>query len=77
MSDLDRLAEDYYDGTKLSDDRLEAILKNAPPRTSSARTWYLRLGAIAATLIVGFAVLHTYLVDRDTATRVLDEIAMN
>ena len=77
MSDLEGLTQEYYAGERLSDDRLEAILQGAPPRTSSARTWYMRLGAIAATLIVGFAVLHTYLVERDTATRVLDEIAMN
>ena len=61
MSDLERLTQEYYAGERLSDDRLEAILQGAPPRTSSARTWYMRLGAIAATLIVGFAVLHTYL----------------
>lgn len=77
MTDLEKLTEQYYASTGLSDDRLEAILNNTPAKVSSARTWYIRLTAIAATLIVGFGTLHIYLVERDTATRVLDEIAMN
>jgi anti-sigma factor RsiW len=77
MSDLEKLTKDYYDAARMSDERLDAIVRDTPPRTSSARTWYVRLAAVAATLMVGFGLLHVYLVERDTATRVLDEIAMN
>lgn len=77
MTDLERLLKGYYEEAALSERRVDAILAGAPPRTTPSRVWYMRIAAVAATLLVGFGFLHFYLTERDTATRVLAEIAMN
>jgi len=77
MTDLERLIKDYYDEAELPDSRVDAILAGAPPRSTPSRVWYMRITAMAATLLVGFGFLHFYLTERDTATRVFAEIAMN
>lgn len=77
MTDLEHLVKDYYADAELPEARLDAILAGAPTRETPSRVWYLRIAAVAATLMVGFGFLHLYLTERDTATRVLAEIAMN
>ncbi len=77
MTDLERLIKDYYAEAELSEGRVDAILAGAPPRATPPRVWYMRLAAVAATLVLGFGFLHFYLTERDTAMRVLAEIAMN
>ncbi len=77
MSDLERLIKDYYEDATLPKSRVDAILSNAAPRVTSPRVWYMRIAAVAATLLLGFGFLHFYLTERDTTKRVLAEIAMN
>ncbi len=80
MSDLDKLVRDYYGDQSLSDGRITEILNAAqrPPRQATPnRVWYVRLSAVAAALLLGFAVFHTYSHMRVTTQGVLAEIAMN
>ena len=57
MTDLERLLKDYYEDAALSEDRVHAILAGAP-RATPPRVWYMRIAAVAATLVVGFGFLH-------------------
>ena len=77
MADLERLIKDYYAEAEMAESRVDAILAGAPPRATPTRVWYMRIAAVAATLVVGFGFLHFYLTERDTAARVYAEIAMN
>lgn len=77
MTDLERLIKDYYGDAELSESRADAILAGMPATATPPRVWYMRIAAMAATFILGFGFLHFYLTERDTATRVLAEIAMN
>jgi hypothetical protein len=77
MTDLERLVKAYYEDAELPEARIDAILADAPPRAMPERVWYMRIAAVAATLVIGFGFLHFYLTERDTTTRVLAEIAMN
>ena len=77
MTDLERLIKDYYDEAELPEARVDAILDGAPARETPPRVWYLRIAAVAASLLLGFGLLQVYLSERDTEARVLAEIAMN
>ncbi len=77
MKDLDTLIDEYYSGEHLSDERIDLILSRSDRARSPMRAWHLRVGALAACLLIGFVALHMHLGVRDTAELVLAEIAMN
>ena len=77
MTDLESRLREHYARARMSDSRIEQILAATPAKVTPPRVWYARLGSVAAALVVGLAVLHFHLIERDITTRVLAEIAMN
>ena len=75
MNKLDKHIRDHYAGKSLSDDRLEAILKQGKKRTNWTRR--LPLWAAAALFLIGIFSLNTYWERHQLNQRVLAEIAMN